>query len=199
MAKLDKKLIQSLLKKKGEVRGVTLQTDLGFIEHRAGVEAVKKVEKALKEAGASLEYEKIKGIDFYPIGLRMASLLAIKQVLDLSEKDIELMGRTAPKHSWIIKLFSRFFFSIQEMTVQAQKMWKKHYTVGRLEAEADEKKRRIKVRVRELDLHPLFCVYLRGYFSVIMQMTVGQEVQVRHTSCPFEDEKDKFHEYEIKW
>ncbi len=199
MGVLDKNTIKELMDRKGEVRGVTFQTDQSFIKEQGGTEMVKRVEQVLKKAGAPLVYKEIKEIDFYPIGLRMASLLAIKETLSLSEEDIEQMGRIAPKHSWIIKLFSRFFFSIQEMTVQAEKMWGKHYTVGKLEAEADEDKRTIEVTVKELDLHPLFCLYVKGYFSAILQMTVGQKVQIKHTQCPFKNKDYEYHKYEITW
>lgn len=157
MVELNKNMIQSLMKKKGEIRGVTFQTDYDFIKDQTGDEAVEKVEQAFKKAGAPLIYEEIKGI-LYPIGLRMASLLAIKETLSFSKKDIERIGGSAPKQPWVIKLFSRFFFSIQEMTVQAEKMLGKHYTVGSLEAEADERKTKIKVVIKGLDLRPLFCI-----------------------------------------
>ena len=77
-------------------------------------------------------------------------------------------------------------------------MWAKHYTAGRLVvAESDEEKKEIVIRMEELSLHPIFCLYLLGYFSSITQMVVGSAVIGKETACAFK--QGTYHEYTFNW
>jgi len=197
--KLTKKLVKELMSVEGECRGVTLKADKDFILRKKGGKGLIKVETELKKAGKALKYGEVEPMAFYPVGLRALSLVAIQDVLGFSNKQIEEMGRTAPKVSFVIKLFAKFFFSIERTAAQTPKMWEKHYTIGRLEAEIYQKKRKAIVRLREFDLHPLLCIYLNGYFATIIQMVVNNQVISEETKCSFKDKTHKQHEYLLKW
>ncbi len=200
MEELDKKLAKRLLGKEGEARGVTLATDANFVKENFDEKELGKVEEKIKEVGGSLAYREIRPTAFYPIGLRAVSLLAVRDTFNLSEKQIEEMGREAPRNSWLIKLFARFFLSVAEIASQADKIWEKHYTAGKLEIETlKEEEREIIIRLKELDLHPVFCVYLKGYFSAILEMTIDSPVEAERVKCPLEDKRVKWHEYKVTW
>jgi len=197
--KLTKKLVKELMSVEGECRGVTLKADKDFILRKKGGKGLIKVETALKNAGQLLKYREVEPMAFYPVGLRALSLVAIQDALGFSDKTIEEMGRMAPKVSFVIKLFAKFFFSLERTAAQTPKMWEKHYTAGRLEAEIDEKKREAIVCLKEFDLHPLLCIYLNGYFATIIQMVVNSPVTSEEIKCSLKDKACKRHEYLLRW
>lgn len=196
---MTKNKIEKLIDLPGEVRGIVFKTDAEFVLREKGKRALAKVEKQLKEWGVDLKYQEIEPMDFYPIGLRALSLLAIKNGLNLSNDEIKRMGAEAPRISLVIKLFAEFFFSINETVAQAPKMWTKHFTVGRLVAKADEKNRKATIKLKELNLDPIFCVYLEGYFATIIKMIVKSEVESKEISCCFKNQKSKDHQYLLTW
>jgi len=196
---LNKKLANKIINTQGEARGITLKTDADFILRKKGEKDLKKVEAELKNLGHPLKYKEIESMGFYPIGLRILSLLVAQKALGFSEKDIEQMGASAPKFSFLIKLFLQFFYSIPETIKQVPKMWKKHYTVGQLSAEIDEDKKYAVVGLNGLDVHPIFCCYLNGYFSTVLQMVVKERVTSKEVKCPFKNSQTQEHEFLLKW
>ena len=197
---LTKETAKKLMEIKCEIRGVDLKTDAQFVLKENGKEALKKVEKELKKVGYPIEYEKLDTMDFYPGGLKALSLLAIKKVLNFDDKKIKEMGVFAPKTSLIVKLFIRSFYPLKKFFFQTSpKVWKKHWTVGDfVPIEFNEEKKFAVIRVENLNLHPVYCTYLRGYFSTFTQIiTGGKRVICQETKCSFQG--DKYHEYLIKW
>lgn len=195
---LNKEVIQNLMKIGGEVRGVVLKTEQEFILREKGGEGLKKVEEELEKLGQPIKYEKIETMAFYPIGLRVISLLAIKKVFNFDEEKIREMGIAAPKVSLIIKLFMQYFLSIRKTFNRAPRIWRKHYTVGNLvPAELDEEKKVIILRLENINLHPIFCRYLSGYFLTIVKMIVKAKTTCQETKCFFRG--DQYHEYLFKW
>lgn len=196
---ITKKEAKELMNLPGEARGVVFKTDADFVEKRKGKKAVSEVEKEIKKLGFSLKYEDIESTDFYPLGLRILSFLAVKKVLGLEEEDLIEMGKEAPKSSLIIKMFFRFFFSLEKTLNQASVMWKKHYTVGELEAEGSEEEKEIVIKVKDFNIHPLLCLYYQGYFSTVVEMIINREADCERTACPFRNKKDKSHVYRFTW
>ena len=195
-----KEKLSKLAKIKGEVRGVAFKTDMEFILKEKGEKGLKKVEDELKKIGFPIEYKTIKVMDFYPIGLRVISLLVIKETFDFDDEKIKSMGVFAAKVSLIIKLFVKYFFSIQRVFFkEAPKMWEKHYTISKLiPVELNEKKKYAILQVEDLALDPVFCTYLGGYFCSILQMVINTNaIDFQETKCPFRG--DKYHEYFLKW
>ena len=137
---------------------------------------------------------------FYPVGLRVVSLLMIKKTFDFDNEKIKNMGLFATKVSLMIKLFVRYFFSIQRVFFkEAPKIWEKHYTISKLmPMELNEEKKYAILKIEDLALDPLFCVYLGGYFCGILQMLIRTDkIDFQETKCPFKG--DKYHEYLLKW
>jgi predicted hydrocarbon binding protein len=193
-----KEKFKKIMKIKGETRGVVLKTDEEFILREKGEEGLKKIEKELKRFGYPIKYKEITNMAYYPVGLRILSLLAIKKVFNFSEKEIRKMGADAPKISLIIKFFMQYFLSLQKTLKEISKIWRKHYTVGELiVVESNEEKKFIILRLKDFNLHPIICFYLAGYFSTVLKMIVKKPVFCQETKCFFRG--DKYHEYLFKW
>ena len=194
---LTKELVQKLMEIKGETRGVVFKTDAGFVLREKGKKGLQEVEEELKNIGYPIEYEKMEPMVFYPVGLRALSLIVVQKVLNLSKEDIKRMGGLAPKASFIIRLFVRYFLSVKKTAEKVSEIWERHYTAGKLSTQSHEEERYVILRLRDLTLHPLFCHYLEGYFSTILIMVVKDPITSEETKCPFKG--DKYHEYLLRW
>ena len=91
----------------GRVRGVVFQTDASYVQRTQGTEGLERVEARLRELGHPVDYRRAKAMDWYPLGLRVLSLLAVRDTFDLSKEGIWTMGDAAPKFSFIVKVMMR--------------------------------------------------------------------------------------------
>jgi hypothetical protein len=191
--------IKTIMEKKGDARGVVFKTDYLFILNNFGEEGVKKVEEELERMGYPFDYKNnVNSMDFYPIGMRALSLLAISKVFNLGEEEVEEIGKSAPKSSLMVKFFTRYFLSIENIFDKAGEMWSKHYTVGELDAfDINMKEKYAVIRIYDIDLHYIFCDYLSGYFSSVVKMGIGEDVTSEKTKCIHKG--DDYHEVILRW
>lgn len=201
MEKITKEEINKLMRIKIETRGVVLKTDGEYILEKEGEAGVNKLEEELKRLGYPIKYKEVKNMAFYPAGLRILSLIVIKKIFNFNDEKIKEMGLVATKKSLIVKLFIRYFLSIQRVFFrEAPRIWQEHWTKGELiPIELNEEEKYGVLRLRDFDLHPLYCsVYLTGYFSGILQMLIKtRQITCQETKCSFRG--DKYHEYLLKW
>jgi hypothetical protein len=194
---IDKKTADEIMASPGEVRGAVFKTDEKFILSKGGEEKIKEVEKTIKDWGYSMDYKNIESMAFYPIGLRFLSMLAAAKVFEMDEKGVEEMGSFAPKVSLIIKFFLQYFLSAKKTFNQVSHMWEKHYTVGKVTpVEINEKEKRVVVKLEGIDIHPIFCFYLKGYFSKITEIIDKDISQSQEIECGFN--KGKGHVFLIE-
>ena len=184
--KLTKELADQLMKIKGEARGTHFICDALYIEKREGKEGLKRVEEKLKELGYPLDYSRVNNMDFYPVGLRALSLLAMKEVLGWTNKDIEENCANAAKYSFIVKIFARYFFSVRSAIKLAPKIWREYFTSGNLEVvKIDLKKKEAVFQIKNFKLHPIYCQYcLLGFIKNIIGMVLNtKKVKCKKTNC----------------
>lgn len=195
---LNKKTAQELMRLGGEARGVVFKTDEAFIIKEKGKDGLKKLETELEKLSCPIKYQEIKNLGFYPIGWRIISLLVIEKNFNFNEGKIKEMGANAPKISLILKFFIQYFLSLRKTFEQVPKMWRKHYTVGDLiPVKLDEAKKTVVLRLENVNLHPIFCRYITGYFQKTLEMMVKAPVSCEETKCFFRG--DNYHEYLFKW
>ena len=201
MKEITKEEIKRLMEIKIETRGVVLKTDSEYILEKKGKAGLKKLEAELERLGYPIKYDQIGTMGFYPAGLRVLSLLAIKKVFNFDDEEIKKMGLVATKKSLIIKLFIRYFLSLRRVFFkEAPRLWRKHWTKGVLiPVELNEEKKYGILRLEGCNLHPIYCSsYLRGYFSGIVQMLIkSSKITCQETKCPFRG--DEYHEYLLRW
>lgn len=197
---LTKKEFEKLLEIPGKVRGVVFQTDAEYVRDKKGKKGVVAVEKELERLGFPINYKNIKAISWYPLGLRVVSLLVIRNMFNLQDSDIEEMGNLAPKYSLIVKLLMKYFLTIDMTYKESPKYWEKHYTVGRLETPGYSlEKKYFIVRITDFKIHPILCVYFKGYFKRISQFLLkdAKNFKTQETKCQFSG--DPYHEIVITW
>lgn len=201
MGEINREEIKKLMEIKSQARGVVFKTDTEYILDEKGEEGLRELEREMERLGYPIKYKEIKSMGFYPAGLRVLSLLVIKKTFGFDDKKIENMGLVATKKSIIIKLFVRFFLSLERVFFkEAPRIWQKHWTEGELvPVELNEEKKYAVLRLEKINLHPLYCsVYLQGYFAGILQMLIkSPQITCQETKCFFKG--DEYHEYLIKW
>jgi len=196
---ITKEEIKKIMGTKGKVRGVVFQTDAEYVRLKKGEEGLRLLEKKTKEFGYPIEYGKIKTMDWYPLGLRALSLLAVKETFYWGDKEIDDMGNSAPKYSFVVKMLLRYFLSLRRSLEEVPTYWAKHYTAGEMEfVELDEKKKYYIIRLKNFKIHPIWCTYLTGYYRRFTQYVIKSEkVTIEETKCMFKG--DPYHEFIGRW
>lgn len=195
---VSKEKIEELKKIKGEVKGVALQENMDFVLKKEGAEGLKRLEEEMDELDCPVKREEIKAMKFYPLWWDGVLLLLIEKLFGYGPEEFEEMGKFEPKTSFIIRIFMKYFVSIDRASKEVPRLWSQTFTVGDIEvAEYDEEKREGIIRLKNYKLVPIQCDILRGYFSSILQLMVGKEVSCEETKCPFRG--DEYHEFLLHW
>lgn len=191
------KQAQELMKLKGTVRGVAFRIDYDNINTLFGKDQVKKVENYIKNLGVEINYESFKNTALYPVGLRFISLIAIKDLFKLTDNDIRKMGFNAPRVSFIVKLFTRAFLSVDALLNRANIIWQKHFNGSLRVIKYSKQKKYITAQLEDFISHPVFCKYLKGYFESIVQLTLpNNKVTAKEVLC---DNKKGIHRFKLTW
>ncbi|MGB3988498.1 MAG: hypothetical protein WBK67_02270 [Minisyncoccales bacterium] len=196
---ITKETVKTLIDQKGEARGIAFQTDEKFILFKKGAEKLGEIESQIGLLiDEDFKYDKIDASGFYPVGLRAVSILVIAESLDLDDSGIKDMGFLAPKTSMAIRLFTRYFLSIEKVFEKVAMIWSRHYTSGTLEPlEINHSENYLKLKLKDFNVHPVFCTYLSGYFKKIGEMATKDKVTIEEIECFFKEGKD--HIFEIRW
>ena len=193
---ITKQEFEELMKLKGETRGVGFQTEAKFILKEEGEEGLKKLENEMTRLG--FPYDKIKTMEFYPMGLLAVALVVIQRLFNYDENKFQEMGKFESKSSLIIRLFMKYFASLERVAKESEKMWRNYYTVGNLKVtELDKDKKYVIVRIENFSLHPILCQVLIGYYVSIVKMVVKSEVTCQEVKCVHKG--DEYHEFLLKW
>ncbi len=196
---LTKDIAEKIMAEKGEVRGTVFITDKKFIVMKGGDESLKEVEMEIQEVtGKEFRYSDIEPANFYPTGLRIISLLATAKILKMNDDDVREMGSSAPKVSMTVRLFARYFLSLDKTFEQVATIWLRHYTRGELEPfDMDKKERFFILKLNNFRGHPIFCTYLSGYFSRIAEMVIKENIKIEETECALKNNKS--HSFKVTW
>lgn len=193
---ITKQEFDELMKIKGEARGLGFQTEAKFVLKEEGEEGLKRLEDQMAKLG--YPYSEIKTMDFYPLGLLAVNMLVIKRLFNYDDKKFQEMGKFEAKSSLIIRLFMKYFVSLERLAKETPKMWRKYYTVGDLKVpEINQEKRYIIIRIENFRLHPILCQILIGYFQSIVKMVLKDETTCEETKCVFRG--DECHEFLMRW
>lgn len=198
MAGLKKEEAEKLMESPGKVRGIALKNHGQYIESRWGKEALKAIEKRIRETGQDFSFDKVSSMNFYPVGLEALLFVVSKEEVGFDEKEFMEVGSFGSKLSLIIKLFAKYFVSVKKLVKKAPEIWRKYYTTGDLEvASLDEKEGRAVLRLKNFNLHPYHCLHVAGYVRNVLRMALGRPVEVEETRCTFRG--DPYHEFVLSW
>jgi hypothetical protein len=196
---LTKEIAKKIMETKGEARGIHFKNDAEFILKEKGKEGLEAVEKELEGLGYPISYKKISQFDFYPVGLRALSLLAIRKTFDWPDEKIRELCKYAMNFSWVIKLLMKYFSSVEKVAKETPKTWSQYFTVGQaLVKEYDLKKKYAIIIIKDFNLHPVYCRCFEGVVPGVLKMVIAsKEIVCEEIECVFNGGKE--HKFLIKW
>jgi hypothetical protein len=197
---ISKEEFDKLMSLEGEARGSGMKSYADFILKEKGEEGVRKMEETITELGYPVNYKKMKALSSYPIGLEACTLLAIERLFGFDDKKFREMGRFEVKCSLVIRIFMKYFVSIERAAKELSKIWKQHFTVGDFRTvEFNKEKGYLILRLENFHhYHPAQCQVLAGVLLAAVQMILkNDKVTCEETKCPFRG--DEYHEFLLKW
>ncbi len=195
---ITKELVEKIMKTEGETRAISIKGDLEFILYKKGEEGLKKIEDELEKFGYPIKYKSLEDMSFYPVGLEALVFLASEKFFNFGEEDFIEMGKFNSKVSLIVRLFMKYFVSLDSMAKEAPKFWRKYYTNGNLSiVEFNKEKKYAIAKIENFELCPSHCYTLKGYFLSVVKMILGRPISCEETKCTFRG--DKYHEFKITW
>lgn len=154
----------------------------------------------MADLGFPVNYQAMRPMEFFPVGLEGLTLLAIKRLFDYNDKKFQEMASSVIKLPFIIRRVFMYSFKLFPIRVRKEvgKMWNIYYTTGKLKiTEIDEKRRRLVVRLENFSLHPLHCQVIQGYIINGAPIILKGRVDCKETKCSFRG--DKYHEFVLTW
>lgn len=199
---LDKKIVKDIIDNvKGETRGVVFKTDAEFIKENMGEEGLDKLQNMANKLNIPIDYRgETNATKWYPLSLRLLSILLIQDLFEWDNKKIMEMGEAAPKYSFIVRTLMRYFISFEKTFSETTKYWKEHYSVGELVVPDSSvvNDNYLVFQLRDFKIHPVLCEYYKGYFLSICKMIIKAENMVmEETKCTFKG--DECHEFKVTW
>ena len=153
----------------------------------------------MARVGYPVKYKKIKVTRFFPLALQAVNLTVVKRLFDYNEKKFQEMGMFESKaDTTIIRLFMKYFVSLEVAAKAASKMWRTYFTVGDIKTvRLDKEKKYIILRLENFHHTPIICENLKGYFQGLIKMIVKEETTCEETKCIHKG--DDYHEFLLRW
>lgn len=191
--------IEKAMAVEGEIRGVVFVTDSQYVLKKEGQEVLQKVEETTKKMGYPIKFKDIKPFRWYPVGLYVVFLLAVKKTLAWGDKEIFDMGNAAPKQSVVVKMILKYFVSLKKSVAEISNYWRKHFTIGKISCpEFHEEEKWLIIRMEDIKIHPILCTLLSGYFLRIAQYVIkSPKINIKETKCMFRN--DPYHDFLFTW
>ncbi len=177
-------------------RAYTFAPNIEYIKEKRGELGVSMVLEDMKRKGYELDMKLIKKPDWVPIELRKQFLYSVRDTLGWDADKIYAMGYSAPRLSYVLKIYFGLFITAEKAFSEAPNMWQKHYSGSNLRIGEKWEKGGTLI-IEDFDLDPLFCRYIEGYLQGFGDLSKSKNVRVRETKCTFKGEA--YHEYTVTW
>lgn len=195
---ISKKELDELMKIKEMGRGAGVKAHGEFIFKEKGEEGLKKLEETMAGLGYPIKYREIRAMELFPISSEALTLLIIKKLFDFNDEKFQEMGEFVLKFSMVIRLFVKYFISMDKLLKEASMMWKKGGSAGDLKIiRYDKDNRSATLRLENYRLHPIYCPIFEGYLLGAIKMIVKSEAKIEETKCVYRG--DEYHEFVLNW
>jgi len=178
-------------------RGSTFQTDQSYVLRHYGEAGLEKVNQILAGWGHPIDYKAMKSMQWYPTGLRILSLMALKEAFNLTLDQIKQVGMEASPHSFVVRLLINLFISIEMMLKACAVFYSRSSSKGKFEVVSIDSEKKISITaLKGNDIDPLACKFYEGYIMGLGTI-IGKKIVCTETKCTFRG--DPYHEFTITW
>jgi hypothetical protein len=190
---------KELMKIKGNMRGELLRSNFVYLKKKEGDKAIQRMENKLKQLGYPLNFNEIKTFEWYEDPFCSIFMLAFQEEFNWKEQDIFNLGRFSPQYSMIVKIALRYLVSLRKSFNFGPNLRRRNVDYGDLEPyQFNEKEKYMIFRLKKYALHPLVCIYIKGYLTSLFEQVVGRDkIKVEETECVFKN--NDYHEYKVIW
>ena len=190
---------KELLRFRGNVRGEVVLNHFEYIKGKEGKGGAKKLEEKLRDVGVSLDFNKIKPLDWVSEGVSALTVVASKEIFFWENKDIFEMGRVAPHLSFALKMLAQNFVDPKRLFEESPIYWNNLFDFGSLvPVSFSESSKKGILQIKEYKTHPLLCVYHAGYIQGITEFALkSKKVSVKEIKCVYKG--SDYDEYEFSW
>ncbi|MBD3207847.1 MAG: hypothetical protein GF370_00105 [Candidatus Nealsonbacteria bacterium] len=194
-----KKSADRLMNTKGRARGAGMKSYGAYILVEEGEKGLKELEAVMGEIGYPIKYKEIKTLGFYPIGMEAVTFVSIQLLFDYDEEKFRKMGGFELSSSLLMKIFMKYFISLEKAAEELPRIWEQHFSLGSLKViELNKEKGYLTVRLTDFCIHPLHCTVLIGVLvNAVRMITKCKEVACEETKCMHRG--DDCHEFLLKW
>jgi len=196
--KITKKLIENINTIDNPTIGYLMAADARYIIKNHGEQGLKLVEERFKKLGYNFQYYTIEDEKYYPMSIRILSLLIGRELFKWTDDDFRKMGEEACRISMLLKILIRFFVLPSTALSKAPEFWRKHNKKGTLSIkDYNYTNGRLVGCLDDYHSHPVVCRFLEGYFTNFMKFAMHvKKVKVKEIKC---NHKTGHHEFLVTW
>ncbi len=195
---ISKEELDEIMKIDGEVRGDGIKSYTEFILIKEGEEGLKRLKEELVTLDFPIKLGEIKRMSFYPINFWVVLVLSIKRLFNYDDKKFQEMGGFQVKSSLIIRVFMKYFFSIDRAAKELSKIWKQFFAIGEINIiELNKEKRFLSLKLSNFNVHPISCQIILGVLMKAVEIILKGNISGEETRCVHRG--DQHHEFLIKW
>ena len=189
------------LKIKGRVRGTAFKEDFSYVKEVEGEAGLAKLKQSLKKSPyPEILNTNIGTFEWYPLEWHVYILLKCKEIFGWTDKDIVDFGYKVTKYTIFLKLYLKYFFSVEKAIKKSHEYCREIYDQGDVVVEkADFKNKIIIIKIKNFKIHPILCNVVLGYLQSLGEMVFGKgkDAQAKEIKCEFRG--DHYHEYQVNW
>lgn len=189
------RIVRYNAKTKGDLLGVSAK----YLEKIGKKESIPLIEKRMADFGYPFNLNNVSIMSWYPVEAEMALFFSLIEVLGWDEKNIKEFGKNFTKLSFLERIMARYFITTKKTYAEASNIWRRHMDTGHLETpEYNETGKYCILRLKGLDLHPLYCIFLAGMFETMATyITKAKKNSCVESKCIFKSEP--YHEFIVRW
>ena len=194
-----KETIDRLKKLNARTRGDLLDVADDYLKKTGREKFLDKIVVKTSDYGYSLIFKEIHAMQWYPVAIEVALLFSMIEILGWEERNIKEFAKSFVKLSFLERILAKYFITVEKTYHQASLIWRRHMDSGELETpEFNREKKYCVLRLKGLDLHPLYCIFLTGMFEGMAEFITGSKINhCRESKCVFKGEP--YHEFIVSW
>lgn len=195
-----KQTADELMQKPGKIRGEAFLNRLAYIRSLKGEAGVEAVFKKLKDLVYPLiEEKKIKSLEWYSDAQGILIILAARELFGWGDQEVFEMGRHSPSISLLVKMLMKYFVSAKKTFQASPGNWAKHHDIGSIEdIKYNEQENTMSFKLKNYDMHPIMCIYLRGYFTAFAGFIIkSDKIEISEIKCLYQG--DDYHQFKVVW
>ncbi|OGB76029.1 hypothetical protein A2476_05790 [candidate division CPR3 bacterium RIFOXYC2_FULL_35_7] len=167
---ITKKVFDEIMSIDDMVSGVVFQTDREFILNNFKEAGVSLVKKRLKEF-VDVNYNSFNIAYTYPGKYRVLIMSIVKELFNLSAKDMADWGTRAVHYSLFIKVVARYFISLDTLIKTASSHYSRQHSAGKFVVKSINKSKGVMEAVlKDCITTDVYCEYLSGYIAGLVSL-----------------------------